>query len=82
MIKAYYENSKGEILNLLSYPFLTAEADWFDAEWEDDVGGFIRTVQLDVFGKNEEDVSQNMEQLYRVLGADAGSWKIWKAVCE
>ena len=33
MIKAYYENSKGEILNLLSYPFLTAEADWFDAEW-------------------------------------------------
>lgn len=48
MIKAYYENSKGEILNLLSYPFLTAEADWFDAEWEDDVGGFIRTVQLDV----------------------------------
>ena len=39
MIKAYYENSKGEILNLLSYPFLTAEADWFDAEWEDDVGG-------------------------------------------
>ena len=78
MIKAYYENSKGEILNLLSYPFLTAEADWFDAEWEDDVGGFIRTVQLDVFGKNEEDVSQNMEQLYRVLGADAEAGKFGK----
>lgn len=78
MIKAYYENSKGEILNLLSYPFLTAEADWFDAEWEDDVGGFIRTVQLDVFGKNEEDVSQNMEQLYSVLGADAEAGKFGK----
>lgn len=80
MIKAYYENSKGEILNLLSYPFLTAEADWFDAEWEDDVGGFIRTVQLDVFGKNEEDVSQNMEQLYRVLGADAEAGKFGKGL--
>lgn len=78
MIKAYYENSKGEILNLLSYPFLTAEADWFDAEWEDEAGGFIRTVQLDVFGKNEEDVSQNMEQLYRVLGADAETGKFGK----
>ena len=30
------------------------------------------------FGKNEEDVSQNMEQLYRVLGADAEAGKFGK----
>ena len=45
---------------------------------EDDVGGFIRTVQLDVFGANKEDVSQNMERLYRVLGVDAETGKFGK----
>ena len=30
---AYYQNSKGEILNLMKAPFRTVEADWFDADW-------------------------------------------------
>ena len=35
MIKAYYKNSKGEVLWLTKAPFRTVEADWFDSTWEE-----------------------------------------------
>lgn len=70
MITAYYENSHGEVLNLVKYPHLTAEADWFDSDWAESTGGYQRTVQVDVYGKGDE-FEQNMEQLYSILAVDA-----------
>lgn len=70
MITAYYKNSRGEILNLIKYPYLTAEADWFDSDWEESSSGYQRTIQVDVYGNSEEFV-QNMEYLYSVIAVDA-----------
>ena len=70
MITAYYENSLGEVLDLVKYPYLTAEADWFDSDWEESTGGYQRTVQVDVYGKGDE-FEQNMERLYSILAVDA-----------
>ena len=70
MITAYYKNSRGEILNLIKYPYLTAEADWFDSDWDENSEGYQRTVQVDVYGNSEEFV-QNMEYLYSVIAVDA-----------
>ena len=67
---AYYENSKGEILNLTKAPFRTVEADWFDSDWEESDSGYKKTVNIDVFGKRTE-FAQNMEQLYSILAVDA-----------
>lgn len=67
---AYYENSKGEILNLTKAPFRTVEADWFDSDWEESDSGYEKTVNIDVFGKRAE-FAQNMEQLYSILAVDA-----------
>lgn len=40
MIKAYYKNSKGEVLWLTKAPFRTVEADWFDSTWEETEDGY------------------------------------------
>ena len=70
MITAYYKNSRGEILNLLGYPYLTAEADWFNSDWEESSSGYQRTVQVDVYG-NDDELVQNMERLYSIIAVDA-----------
>lgn len=70
MVKAYYKNSKGEVLWLTKAPFKTVESDWFDSSWEDSTDGYEKTVSIDVFGKREEFIS-NMEKLYRVISYDS-----------
>lgn len=74
MIKAYYKNSKGEVLWLTKAPFRTVEADWFDSTWEETEDGYEKVVTLDVFGKRMEFV-QNMETLYRITSVDAETGK-------
>ena len=70
MITAYYKNSRGEVMNLVNYPYLTAEADWFDSDWEESTDGYRKTVQVDVYGNGAE-FARNMEQLYSILAVDA-----------
>ena len=70
MVRAYYKNSKGEVLWLTKAPFKTVESDWFDSSWEDSTEGYEKTVSIDVFGKREEFTS-NMEKLYRVISYDS-----------
>ena len=70
MIKAYYKNSKGEVLWLTRAPFRTIDADWFDSTWEETGDGYEKVITLDVFGKREE-FTQNMETLYRIISVDA-----------
>lgn len=70
MIKAYYENSRGEVLWLTKAPFRATDADWFDSTWEENSGGYEKTVAIDVFGKRNEFV-HNMETLYSVISVDA-----------
>ena len=70
MVKAYYKNSKGEVLWLTKAPFKAVESDWFDSSWEDSTDGYEKTVSIDVFGKREEFTS-NMEKLYRVISYDS-----------
>lgn len=74
MIKAYYKNSKGEVLWLTMAPFRTVEADWFDSTWEEKDDGYEKVISLDVFGKREEFV-QNMEKLYKIISVDAETGK-------
>lgn len=74
MIKAYYENSKGEVLWLTKAPFRTVEADWFDSTWEETDSGYEKEITIDVFGKRKEFV-QNMEMLYRIISVDAETGK-------
>lgn len=72
MITVYYKNAKGEILDLLTYPYLTADGDWYDSEWDESVAGeYQRTVQVDVFGNGADDLRKNMERLYSIIAADA-----------
>ena len=47
MIKAYYENSKGEVLWLTKAPFRTVEADWFDSTWEETDSGYEKEITID-----------------------------------
>ena len=54
MITAYYKNSRGEILDLIKYPYLTAEADWFNSDWEENDSGYQMTVQVDVYGNGDD----------------------------
>ena len=56
----YYENSKGEQLNLLKAPSRTMKTDWFDADWSESSDGYEKTVTIDVFGKRNE-FRSNME---------------------
>ena len=56
----YYENSKGDRLNLMRFPYRTVDADWYDADWEESSDGYEKTVSIDVFGKRDEFIS-NME---------------------
>lgn len=70
MIRAYYKNSKGEVLDLLKYPYLTAEADWFDSNWEENSEGYQRSVQMDVYG-SDTGFARNMERLYSIIAVDA-----------
>lgn len=70
MIKAYYKNSKGEVLWLTRAPFRTIDADWFDSTWEETEDGYEKVITLDVFGKREE-FTKNMETLYRIISVDA-----------
>lgn len=51
--EAYYINSKGVILNFLVDPYYTAEADWYDSEWDETASGYQKTVQVDVYGSGE-----------------------------
>lgn len=67
---AYYQNSKGEILNLMKAPFRTVEADWYDADWTESSSGYEKTVDIDVFG-NREQFAENMEHLYSIIAVDA-----------
>ena len=68
--EAYYINSKGVILNFLVDPYYTAEADWYDSEWNETASGYQKTVQVDVYGSGEG-LAKNMEKLYSVLAVDA-----------
>nr|DAZ01959.1 MAG TPA: tail protein [Caudoviricetes sp.] len=70
MVKAYYKNSRGEVLWLTKAPFRTVEADWFDSTWEEKDGGYEKTITIDVFGKRSEFI-QNMEILYKVISVDS-----------
>lgn len=70
MVKAYYKNSRGEVLWLTKAPFRTVEADWFDSTWEEKDGGYEKTITIDVFGKRSEFI-QNMERLYKVISVDS-----------
>ena len=67
---AYYQNSKGDILNLTKAPFRTVEADWFDADWTESSSGYEKTIDIDVFG-NREQFAANMEHLYSIIAVDA-----------
>lgn len=67
---AYYQNSKGDILNLMKAPFRTVEADWFDADWTESSSGYEKTIDIDVFG-NREQFAANMEHLYSIIAVDA-----------
>ena len=69
-MRAYYKNSKGEILNLTKAPFRAVDADWFDADWEESSSGYEKKVDIDVFGKRSE-FAQNMERLYSIIAVDA-----------
>lgn len=72
MITAYYKNSRGEVLDLLHYPYQTADAEWFDSDWDESASGeYQRTVQVDVFGKDAADFAKNMEQLYSIIAMDS-----------
>ena len=66
----YYENSRGDKINFLEYPYLTAESDAFDSSWEESSSGYQRTIQVDVYGKDES-FAANMERLYSVIAVDA-----------
>ena len=44
MIKAYYKNSKGEVLWLTRAPFRTIDADWFDSTWEETEDGYEKEI--------------------------------------
>lgn len=70
MITIYYENSRGEILDFLKYPYCTAEADCFDSDWTESSTGYQRTVQVDVYG-NDIQLKANMERLYSIIAVDA-----------
>lgn len=66
----YYENAKGEKIDLLKKPYRTVDADWYDSSWDESASGYEKTVKIDVLGRREELV-HNMEHLYSVLGYDA-----------
>ena len=66
----YYENSKGEKINLLKSPYKTLEADWYDANWEESSSGYEMRILIDVFGKRDE-FTKNMENLYRIIAIDS-----------
>ena len=66
----YYENSKGEILNLLKKPYRTVEADWYDSDWDESATGYEKKINIDVFGNRAEFVD-NMENLYRIIAVDS-----------
>lgn len=71
MITAYYKNSRGDILNLLEYPFCAADAEFFNSDWTESTSGYERTVQVDVWGTDDNDFAKNMEHLYSVISVDA-----------
>lgn len=66
----YYENSKGDRLDLMRFPYRTVDADWYDADWEKTSDGYEKTVSIDVFGKRDEFIS-NMENLYNIIAVDS-----------
>ena len=70
MIKIYYVNSRGETLDFLKHPYYTAEADCFDSDWTESSAGYQRTMQVDVYGKDEQ-FAANMEHLYSIIAVDA-----------
>lgn len=67
---AYYENSNGEKLDLLKAPYRMINADIFDSDWDETDTGYEKTVDIDVFGK-QEDFAANMEQLYKIIAVDS-----------
>ena len=71
MITAYYKNSRGDILNLLEYPFCAADAEFFNSDWTESTSVYERTVQVDVWGTDDNDFAKNMEHLYSVISVDA-----------
>lgn len=67
---AYYKNSRGETINFMRFPYRTVEADWFDASWEEENGGYETKMSIDVFGDRAE-FKNNMESLYQIIAVDA-----------
>lgn len=67
---AYYENSRGEIINFMKSPYRTVEADWFDSSWEEKSDGYEMKISIDVFGDRSE-FRSNMEFLYQIITVDA-----------
>lgn len=74
MVKAYYKNSKGEVLWLTRAPYRAIEADWYDSTWEENEDGYEKTITIDVFGKRSEFI-QNMERLYKIISVDSETGK-------
>lgn len=66
----YYENSKGQKLNLLKAPYRVVDADWYDSDWNESSDGYEKKVDIDVFGKRSEFI-KNMEHLYSILAVDS-----------
>lgn len=67
---AYYENSNGEKLDLLKAPYRMIDTDVFDSDWEEKNSGYEKKVNIDVFGRKEEFIT-NMEELYRIIAVDS-----------
>ncbi len=67
---AYYKNSRGQTINFMKSPYRTVEADWFNANWEEESDGYEMKMSIDVFGDRAE-FKSNMESLYQIIAVDA-----------
>lgn len=67
---AYYKNSRGQTINFMKSPYRTVEADWFNANWEEESDGYEMQMSIDVFGDRAE-FKNNMESLYQIIAVDA-----------
>ena len=60
------------ILNFLADPYYTAEADWYDSEWDETASGYQKTVQVDVYDSGEGLVQRACRR--------CRSWRAWQTV--
>lgn len=70
MMTIYYENSKGEKIDLLSDVYHIVETDLFDSDWDDSGDGFEKSIEIDVMNKRQ-DFCENMNRLYDVVAYDS-----------